>query len=58
MNDTERAQWIDNFEPLYLWWQSKRRHTWPRMGMQRFIRENREEIDHIIRAERDRPPIR
>ena len=52
MNDTERAQWVDNYEPLYLWWKSKRQ------GRREFIRENREEVDRIIVAERDRPPIR
>jgi hypothetical protein len=44
VNDTDRAQWIDNDEGLYDWWrgsgQSKRA----------FIRENRAEITRCITA--------
>lgn len=42
MNDSEREQWIINDEGLYNW---QRRSG---MGMTRFIRENREEIDKTI----------
>ena len=42
MNDTDRAQWIDNDEGLYDWWRNSRE------GKRRFIRANRAEIDHAI----------
>ncbi len=42
MNDTERAQWIDNDEGLYGWWRSSRQPK------RQFIRENRAEIDSAI----------
>lgn len=41
-NDEERRQWVLNDEGLYRWWQSSR------IGLYRFIRENREEIDTAI----------
>ena len=43
LNDTDRAQWIDNDEGLYDWWRSSR------MGKRAFIREHRAEIDQVIR---------
>lgn len=42
MNNTERAQWIDNDEGLYRWWKSSRQ------SKRQFIQENREEIDQAI----------
>lgn len=42
MNDTERAQWVDNDEGLYNWWRSSRQ---PKRA---FIRDNRAEIDSAI----------
>jgi hypothetical protein len=45
MNDTERAQWVDNDEGLYLW----RRRT--RLSMRAFIRTHRAEIDNHIKCE-------
>lgn len=42
MNDTERAEWIDNDEGFYDWWQSSRQPK------REFIRENRGEIDAAI----------
>jgi hypothetical protein len=42
MNDTERQQWVDNDESLYLWWKSSRQ------GVRQFIRDNREELDAVI----------
>ena len=42
MNDRERQMWIDNDEPLYTWWKSTR------MGMRKFMRKHREEIDAYI----------
>jgi hypothetical protein len=47
INDSERAQWIDNDEGLYNWWRRQR------MSKRQFIRENRAEIDVIIRNVRD-----
>jgi len=52
MNDTERAQWVDNHEPLY---NMKRASG---KSMRRFIREHRAEVDAMIKAERDKPPAR
>lgn len=43
MNNTERAQWIDNDEGLYSWWRSSRQ------SKRAFIRDNRAEIDSAIR---------
>lgn len=48
MNDTERREWIDNDEGLYLWW--KHSHQ----SMTRFIRENRQEIDDSITQQLNR----
>jgi hypothetical protein len=42
MNDTERAEWIDNDEGLYDWWRSSHQ------SKRQFIRENRAEIDAAI----------
>jgi len=42
MNNDERSQWIDNDEGLYNWWRSTR------LSKQKFIKENREEIDRVI----------
>lgn len=42
MNDTERAQWIDNDEGLYNWWKTSRQ------SKRAFIRENRAAIDAAI----------
>lgn len=42
MNDTERAQWIDNDEGLYNWFRASRQ------SKRNFIRENRAEIDAAI----------
>lgn len=42
MNDTEREQWIDNDEGLYLWWKGSRQ------SMRAFVRENRAELDRAI----------
>ena len=43
MNDDERERWVLNDESLYVW--HKRSH----MGMRRFLRENRVEIDAAIK---------
>jgi hypothetical protein len=42
MNDTERAQWVDNDEGLYNWKRSTR------LPMREFLRQNRAEIDAAI----------
>jgi hypothetical protein len=42
MNDSERAQWIDNDEGLYDWWRMSRQ------SKRTFIREHRAEIDAAI----------
>lgn len=43
MNNTEREQWIDNDEGLYLWW--KESH----LSKREFIRQNKEAIDARIK---------
>ncbi len=43
INDTDRAQWVDNDEGLY---NEKRRS---RLPMREFVRRNRELIDQVIR---------
>jgi hypothetical protein len=43
INDEDRRQWIENDEGLYLW---QRRSG---LSMRKFIRENRAEIDEVIR---------
>lgn len=50
LNDSERAQWIDNDEGLYLWKKSTR------LSMRQFIRENRAEIDACINRALGRKP--
>lgn len=47
MNDTEREEWVNNDEGLYLWWKSSR------VGITTFIRQNRKEIDQAIKGARD-----
>jgi hypothetical protein len=42
LNDTDRAQWIDNDEGLYDWWRGSRQ------SKRAFIRANRAEIDAAI----------
>jgi hypothetical protein len=43
LNDRERELWVLNDEGLYRWWRSAH------MGMRRFIREHRDELDACIR---------
>lgn len=50
MNDTEREQWVNNDEGLYIW---QRRS---RLPMRQFLRENRTEIDQAINRVLDRKP--
>lgn len=45
MNDKDRAEWVNNDEPLYRWWKSTGQ------SLSKFVRENRLEIDAAI-AER------
>lgn len=47
INDTDRAQWIDNDEGLYCLWRSARQPK------RQWIRENRDFIDSVIRNVRD-----
>lgn len=42
LNDSDRAQWIDNDEGLYNWWRSSRQ------SKRAFIRENRAAISEAI----------
>ena len=43
MNDTEREQWVDNDEGLYLMWHGSC------IGSKRlFVRKHRQEIDEVI----------
>ena len=44
INDTDREGWVDNDEGLH---QMQRRS---RLSMRRFVRENRDLIDSVIRA--------
>lgn len=50
LNDSERAQWIDNDEGLYNWKQSSR------LSMRQFIKENRAELDACILRALGRSP--
>lgn len=42
MNDTDRAQWIDNDEGLYNWWRSSR------LSKKAFINANRAAITEAV----------
>jgi hypothetical protein len=42
MNDSDRAEWIDNDEGLYDWWR------FSRQSKRNFIRANREELTRYI----------
>lgn len=44
LNDDDRAQWVDNDEGLYTWWQSER----PRKTKRQFVRDNREYLTEFI----------
>jgi hypothetical protein len=50
LNDGDRREWVMNDEALYSWWRRSR------IGLYRFVRENRAEITKAIRTELDRPP--
>ena len=52
MNDNERSQWIDNHEPLYLWFLSSR------LSKRKFMRTHRQAIDDIISAVKLNPPTK
>jgi hypothetical protein len=52
LNDSDRAQWVDNHEGLYKCKRSSR------LPMRQFVRENRAEIDAVINAALDQPPSR
>lgn len=41
-NDHERREWVQNDEGLYNWWKRSG------LGLYRFVRENRAEIDAVI----------
>ena len=43
LSNAAREQWIDNDDGLYLWWQSSM------LSKRRFIKENREQLDQLIR---------
>lgn len=45
MNNTYRAQWIDNHEPLYRWWIASKKNKWV------FIRLYKDDIDAVIAHE-------
>lgn len=42
LNDNDRKEWVQNDEGLYRWWKSSG------VGLGRFVRENRAEIDEAI----------
>jgi hypothetical protein len=50
MNDVDREQWINNYEPLY---NDQRRS---RLSMRNFIRENRAMITAVINRELNKKP--
>jgi hypothetical protein len=50
INDQDRRQWVENDEGLYLWWKGSR------MGLYRFVRENRDTLTKIIRDQLERGP--
>lgn len=50
LNDSDRAQWIDNDEGLYNWWRSSH------MSKSAFIKENRKELTDLILAYLNKPP--
>jgi len=50
MNDEERRQWVLNDEGVYRW------YIRSRMGLYRFIRENREELTEIIEKAINKEP--
>lgn len=50
LNNKAREQWILNHEGLYNWFKSERK------SMSTFIRENRAEIDKVIRERFTKPP--
>lgn len=50
INAEDRRQWIENDEGLYQWWKGSG------VGLYRFERENRAELNRIIRAELERGP--
>lgn len=43
INEADREQWVDNDEGLYRWWKSTRQ------SKRQFVRENREQLNTIIR---------
>ena len=49
MNDTERENWVQNDESLYLWWKGTR------VSMRDFLRRNRADIDAHIKEMTQRP---
>lgn len=52
LNDSDLSQWIDNDEGLYNWWKGSH------MGKTKFIKENRAELQGVIRAYLERKPGR
>ena len=42
INDSDRAEWVNNDEGLYNWWKSTKK------GITTFVRENRKELDEFI----------
>jgi len=42
MNDSDRAEWVNNDEGLYNWWKSEGG------SLRNFIRNHREEITRVI----------
>jgi hypothetical protein len=50
LNDDDREEWINNFEPLFDWYrQWLREHRRDQKRMPAFIRENRTLIDETIK---------
>ena len=42
LNDSDRRQWVENNEGLYLWFRSSR------LDLYTFVRKNRMELDRLI----------
>jgi hypothetical protein len=43
VNDTEREQWVNNDEGLYLWWQRSKQ------PITKFVKQHRKELDEHIK---------
>jgi hypothetical protein len=49
-NNADRRQWVLNDEGLYSWW------TRSNLPLEKFVQDNREQIDHLIDRELAKGP--